>query len=44
MDVTGEFLVQNCLQCGTVIIRDLISGHTQRDYEAVLDRWLVDWR
>ncbi len=44
MDEYGEFLVQDCLSCQTIVIRDLVGEHSKEDYEAVLDRWLIDWR
>ena len=44
MDVTGEFVVRDCGRCATVIITSMIDGHQKEDYEAVLDRWLTDWR
>ncbi len=44
MDVTGEFGVRDCTRCGTVIIQSLFEGHSEEDYEHVLDRWFVDWR
>lgn len=40
----GEFGCTDCARCETVIIRSMVEGHTQADYEAVLDRWFVDWR
>ena len=44
MDEGGEFLIEDCSSCRSFIIRDLVGGHDRADYEAVLDRWLVDWR
>ncbi len=44
MDVTGEFVVSDCDRCQTVIIKSMVDGHQKEDFEAVLDRWFVDWR
>ena len=44
LSMDGEFGCLDCGRCGTVIIRSMVEGHTQADYEAVLDRWFVDWR
>ena len=43
MDVTGSFVVSDCKRCGTVIITALDKDVTKEDYEAVLDRWFVEW-
>jgi len=44
LDESGEFVVRDCTRCGTVIFQSLFEGHDQEDYEALLDRWFIDWR